>query len=96
MSKKKLSMILLGVFVVIVVGAMFFGREKSNTSTMEVTPTTTVEEVKEAVEEKAEEIKEEVEQIKEVLPEIPAIPEIEEAPAPSLEVVPEEPTNDSL
>ena len=102
MTKKKLSMTLFGVFVVIAVGAMFFGRKESNTTIMEVTPNTVeqvevkVEEVKEAVEEKAEEIIEKVEPIKEVLPEIPAITEIEEAPAPTLEEVPEEPTNDSL
>ena len=102
MSKQKLSMTLFGIFVVIVVGAMFFGRKENSTTTMEVTPNTVeevevkVEEVKEAVEEKAEEIIEKVEPIKEVLPEIPAIPEIEEAPAPTLEIAPEEPTNDSL
>ena len=91
MTKKKLSMTLFGVFVVIAVGAMFFGRKESNTSTMTVTPNTVekveakVEEVKEAVEEKAEEI---IEEVKEVIPEV-IIPEIEEVPAPILEEIPE-------
>ena len=107
MSKKRLSMILFGVFIVLVIGAMFWGKQHDNTTDVEVLSfpnpeevkeevEAKVEEVKEAVEEKAEEIIEEVEQIKEMLPEIPAIPEIEEAPAPTLEEVPEEPTNDSL
>ena len=107
MKNKKLSMILFGVFVLLVIGAIFWGRQHNHTADVEVLSfpnpeqvkeevEAKVEEVKEAVEEKAEEIIEEVEQLKEMLPTIPAIPEIKETPTPTLEIVPEEPTNDSL
>lgn len=98
MSKDKLSIGLLGAFVVFVVGALFWGtNHHDETTTMEVLSfpnpeqvkeevEAKVEEVKEAVEEKAEEIIKEVEQIKEMLPETP---EIEETPAPTLEEIPE-------
>ena len=83
---------------------------EQNADAMEVLPIPSPEEVKEEIEEKvdevkeivketvkekAEEIKEEVEQLKEMLPEIPAIPELKETPAPTLET-PKEDTNDSL
>tara|TARA_R100001594_G_scaffold19725_1_gene38386 strand:- start:2774 stop:3109 length:336 start_codon:yes stop_codon:yes gene_type:complete len=65
--KNNLSMILFGVFIIVVITAMFWGRQHDNTTEVEVLSFPNPEEVKAEVEAKVEEVIEAVEEVKEVI-----------------------------
>ena len=108
MKNLNLSYVLFGVFLLTVVSVLFFGREDSKQTNIEVLSFPNPEEVKEEVKAKVEEAKEaitttietKVEEIEtrlqEVLPslDIPALKEekVEEAPVEPVEVPVEAPT----
>ena len=108
MQEKKTLIASIAVTAAILLSVVFWGKDyDKNETTMEVLSFPNpeqvkqevkdkVDEVKQVIEEKAEEIKKEVEQLQDTLPIVPAIPEIKESPAPTLEETPKESANDSL